>query len=57
MGSALIALGVAGFLAAGVLAAPDGDAPPGATAICKDGTYSFSQTRSGTCSHHGGVAQ
>jgi hypothetical protein len=30
--------------------------PPGATALCKDGTYSFSQTRSGTCSHHGGVA-
>ena len=30
--------------------------PPGATAQCKDGTYSFSQTRSGTCSHHGGVA-
>jgi hypothetical protein len=59
MGSALIALGVAGFLAAGVLAAPSAirDAPPGATALCKDGTYSFSQTRSGTCSHHGGVAQ
>jgi hypothetical protein len=30
-------------------------APPGATAECKDGTYSFSQHRSGTCSHHGGV--
>jgi hypothetical protein len=29
--------------------------PAGATAECKDGTYSFSQTRSGTCSHHGGV--
>lgn len=59
MGSALIALGVAGFLAAGVLAAPSAihDAPPGATALCKDGTYSLSQTRSGTCSHHGGVAQ
>ena len=27
----------------------------GATAICKDGTYSYSQHRSGTCSHHGGV--
>jgi len=25
------------------------------TAICMDGTYSFSQTRRGTCSHHGGV--
>jgi hypothetical protein len=31
-------------------------APPGATARCSDGTYSFSQHRSGTCSHHGGVA-
>jgi len=33
-----------------------GPAPPGATARCRDGTYSFSQHRSGTCSHHGGVA-
>ena len=31
--------------------------PAGATAQCVDGTYSFSQSRSGTCSHHGGVAQ
>ena len=31
-------------------------APPGATARCRDGTYSYSQHRSGTCSHHGGVA-
>lgn len=30
--------------------------PAGATARCGDGTYSFSQNRSGTCSHHGGVA-
>ena len=30
--------------------------PTGATAQCGDGTYSFSQHRSGTCSHHGGVA-
>jgi hypothetical protein len=37
-------------------AAASADAPPGATALCKDGTYSFSATRSGTCSHHGGVA-
>ena len=32
-------------------------APAGATAQCVDGTYSFSQSHSGTCSHHGGVAQ
>jgi hypothetical protein len=31
--------------------------PAGATARCSDGTYSFSQSRSGTCSSHGGVAQ
>jgi hypothetical protein len=31
--------------------------PPGATARCADGTYSYSQYRSGTCSHHGGVAR
>ena len=29
--------------------------PVGATALCRDGTYSFSQHRRGTCSHHGGV--
>ena len=28
----------------------------GPSAICRDGTYSYSQNRSGTCSHHGGVA-
>jgi hypothetical protein len=31
--------------------------PPGASARCADGTYSFSQSRRGTCSHHGGVAE
>lgn len=31
--------------------------PTGATAKCKDGTYSKSQHHSGTCSHHGGVAE
>ena len=32
-----------------------GKAPEGATARCRDGTYSFSRHRSGTCSRHGGV--
>jgi hypothetical protein len=31
-------------------------APKGATARCRDKTYSFSEHASGTCSHHGGVA-
>ena len=30
--------------------------PAGATARCRDGSYSFSLHRSGTCSHHGGVS-
>jgi len=34
--------------------APSGP-PAGASAICRDGSYSYSQTRSGTCSYHGGV--
>jgi hypothetical protein len=50
-GLAVCALG--GF---SVASAAAGAAPPGATARCNDGTYSYSQTRSGTCSHHGGVA-
>lgn len=50
---AAIVLGVGGFTASAAIK----DGPPtGATALCNDGTYSFSQTRSGTCSHHGGVA-
>ncbi|MES2315378.1 MAG: DUF3761 domain-containing protein [Patescibacteria group bacterium] len=31
--------------------------PQGASARCGDGTYSYSQHRSGTCSHHGGVSE
>lgn len=53
MGLAAIALAI-GVLAAN---AHGSTPPPGATARCRDGTYSFSKHRSGTCSHHGGVAQ
>jgi hypothetical protein len=30
-------------------------APSGATAHCRDGSWSFSEHHRGTCSHHGGV--
>lgn len=35
----------------------EGGPPEGATAQCRDGSYSFSRNRRGTCSHHGGVAR
>jgi len=35
----------------------NGGVPAGATAQCRDGSYSFSQSRRGTCSHHGGVGR
>jgi len=34
-----------------------GQRPADASATCADGSYSFSEHRSGTCSHHGGVAR
>ena len=34
-----------------------GAAPAGASAQCRDGSFSFSAHRRGTCSHHGGVAR
>lgn len=37
--------------------APQGKGPNGATAKCKDNTYSTSKQRAGTCAGHGGVAQ
>ena len=47
--------------APGVATAPNfgggtpGGPPPGATAMCRDGDYSYSTHHSGTCSGHGGV--
>jgi hypothetical protein len=35
----------------------DSGPPSGASAQCRDGSYSFSLNRRGTCSHHGGVAK
>ncbi|WP_456968082.1 DUF3761 domain-containing protein [Luteibacter sp. HA06] len=34
----------------------DNQAPAGASAQCRDGSFSFSASRRGTCSRHGGVA-
>ncbi len=34
---------------------PNDEPPPGASARCRDGSYSFSRHHQGTCSHHGGV--
>ena len=34
-----------------------GAAPAGASAQCRDGSWSFSLHHRGTCSHHGGVAR
>jgi len=35
----------------------DSSIPAGASARCRDGSFSFSQSRRGTCSHHGGVGE
>jgi hypothetical protein len=50
------AIGITGVVALSGTTA-NSAAPPGATARCRDGTYSFSLHHSGSCSHHGGVAQ
>src|SRR2546421_4400019 len=46
---------VAALAIAPALAQNTPSAPSGATARCRDNTYSFSAHRRGTCSHHGGV--
>ena len=50
--AALVVVLLLGELTASASARP----PLGATAKCRDGTYSHSRHHSGTCSYHGGVA-
>lgn len=38
------------------ISTPTTDQRSGATAKCKDGTFSYSKTRKGTCSGHKGVS-
>jgi hypothetical protein len=55
--------GFVGGTGPGVATAPGfgggtpGGPPPGATARCRDGDYSYSTHHSGTCSGHGGVGE
>ncbi len=57
MSRAPVFLAVAAAVTAAATGAATAASPPGATALCRDGTYSFSKHHSGTCSHHGGVAK
>jgi hypothetical protein len=43
--------------AAPAAAVAPGPAPDGATALCKDGTYTMSHSYSGACSSHHGVTK
>lgn len=52
---ALVLVLVAAAAAFPAGSASAGTPPSGATAECRDGTYSFSQHHSGACSSHGGV--
>ena len=51
--SAIAGIGYAGLASAFL---PPADAPAGTTAICKDGSYFFGQSKSDACKTHGGVS-
>ncbi|MDX1890430.1 DUF3761 domain-containing protein [Mycolicibacterium sp. 050158] len=62
--SAVLACGAGSYENSGGQCIPDpsapnggGGVPAGATAVCRDGDYSYSTHHSGTCSGHGGVSQ
>ena len=54
--SLVLLLLAAAIVGLGTSATAMGSSPPGATARCNDGTYSYAVHHQGACSHHGGVA-
>ncbi len=56
MARSVLLLGVLTLALTAPALAAAGSPPPGATALCRDGTNSYSRHHSGTCSWHGGVA-
>jgi len=47
---------IAAVAAGAIMAGATGASAAEPSATCKDGTVSYSASRSGTCAHHGGVA-
>jgi hypothetical protein len=45
------------FIKCAAVVMPATPPPAGATALCKDNTYSMSKHHAGSCSKHGGVAK
>jgi hypothetical protein len=54
--SLVLLLLAAAIVGLGTSATAMSSSPPGATARCNDGTYSYAVHHQGACSHHGGVA-